>query len=111
MKLSALLLPLCLASLLPAAARASESLPPGAQVESIEITPKSVKLDSPYAYSQLIAMATLSTGDTVDVTRMAEVRVEGDGLRVDERGFVQADGDGKSEVIFSLLDMGSPDCV
>lgn len=56
-----------------AAARetAEPSLDP-ASVVSIEVLPSNISLDHPLAYAQMIAIATLSDGSAVDVTRRVE---------------------------------------
>ena len=56
-------------------APARESLPEGAQVASLEITPSALKLSGCYDGAQLIVTATLANGDRADVTRLVTFSV------------------------------------
>ncbi|MEC8928311.1 MAG: DUF1549 domain-containing protein [Verrucomicrobiota bacterium] len=64
-----------------------ESLPKGATVTALMIEPKSVELGSPIAYAQVLVSAKLSTGDVVDVTRQAKLKLSGAAM-VTVRGMV-----------------------
>ena len=52
---------------------AQEKLPDGAKVAKLDVRPAKVELTGPFAYSQLLVTATLDTGETVDVTRIAKI--------------------------------------
>ncbi len=54
------------------AAGAAEALPTGAVVESLSARPAKVTLASANDYAQVVVLARLASGDTVDVTRIAE---------------------------------------
>ncbi len=56
-------------------AAAKESLPPGAKVVSLEIAPAAVRLHGCFDAVQLLVTAKLSTGGTVDVTRLVTYAV------------------------------------
>ncbi len=58
-------------------APAPESLPAGAQVTSLGIQPSKVSLPGKYEAAQIVVMAKLATGDSVDVTRIAKLSLEG----------------------------------
>ncbi len=81
-----------------------ESLPDGATVESISITPAEIKLGNPTDYAQTIANATLSTGDVVDVTRLAKLEVAGDVAKVSKTGSVDPLKNGSGELVVTLGD-------
>ncbi|MEM9283462.1 MAG: c-type cytochrome domain-containing protein, partial [Verrucomicrobiota bacterium] len=46
-----------------------ESLPTGRKITAIEVSPKTIKIDSPNAYRQVIVTARLDSGETADLTR------------------------------------------
>ncbi|MCA9082138.1 MAG: PD40 domain-containing protein, partial [Planctomycetaceae bacterium] len=52
--------------------RDPESLPSGSQVTGLTVIPSAVTLHGPWSYTQLLAVATLSSGEEVDVTRIAQ---------------------------------------
>ncbi|MBL67555.1 MAG: hypothetical protein CMO74_03735 [Verrucomicrobiales bacterium] len=54
---------------------AAESLPKGATIQELTIEPAEVVLASPIAYAQVLVSAKLSTGDVVDVTRLAKLQL------------------------------------
>jgi hypothetical protein len=70
-----------------------ESLPKGAEVQSLSVYPSTVTLDNRYAYSQIIAMAHLSSGDVVDATRLVKWEAP-DIATVNETGMVFVGKDG-----------------
>jgi len=52
---------------------AADVLPTGAKVTKLDVRPAAVDLTGPFAYAQLTVTATLDSGDTMDVTRLAKV--------------------------------------
>jgi len=54
-----------------------ETLPKGATVQALMIEPKTLTLKSPIDYAQVLVSAKLSTGDVIDVTRQAELNLDG----------------------------------
>ena len=70
MKLLTAVLGLLTITLTVQAEAAIEKLPPDAKVIALNVTPKSVTIDGPYGYAQLVLTAKLDTGDFADVTRM-----------------------------------------
>ncbi len=79
-----------------------ESLPTGAEVQSLKVFPESVALPHKFAYRQLLVTATMNGGDEVDVTRMAKITVDTDLAEVNARGFVTPVKDGTGSIEVSL---------
>jgi len=46
-------------------------------VESIAVSPQEIQLNSPFAYNQLVVTAKLPTGEYIDATRTAEIKIQG----------------------------------
>ena len=53
----------------------ADPVPPTDQVVELIVEPSEIHLQGPYAYTQLLVMARLQSGDLVDVTRVAELRL------------------------------------
>ncbi|MDG3007953.1 DUF1549 domain-containing protein [Paludisphaera mucosa] len=87
---------------LPEEPATTETLPAGAVVASLEVEPATITLTSPAAYAQLVATAKLASGETVDATRMIEVKIEGDAVEVSRGGLVKPRADGAAKVVLSL---------
>lgn len=70
----------------------------------LTVYPETIRLDSPYAYSQMVVMATLADDSAVDVTRHCEVHVPSL-IAIDQRGLMRpiADGHGEMVVRFGKL--------
>ena len=87
--------PLALLLLTPAlTARAAEAppqekLPPGAKVVKLEAKPAKIALANPYAYAQLLVTGTLSSGETVDLTRMVDTKLSTEVAEVSRSGLVR----------------------
>ena len=60
---------------------AEENLP---DIESLSLNPTEIQLGSPFANAQVIATAKLLSGDSVDVTRLAKVTIEGDSAKIND---------------------------
>ncbi len=61
-------------------------------------------LGSASEYNQIIVTATLTSGDQVDVTRMATLQVDGDVASVTSSGLVTPKQDGSGELVATLGD-------
>jgi len=79
-----------------------ESLPSGAEVSRLEVQPSQIRLSSRNEHAQLIVTAKLSTGDDVDVTRLASFSVSSDLGRVSARGRFTAHKSGSGTLTVSL---------
>ena len=63
-------------------------------LSGLSVEPKEVSLTNPQAYTQLIVMAALQSGDLVDVTRDVRPMIEGDLAKVSKYGVVRPTQDG-----------------
>ncbi|MBI3854686.1 MAG: hypothetical protein HY293_03225 [Planctomycetes bacterium] len=79
-----------------------ETLPAGAKVASLEVLPKEIKFGRRFEYVQTVVTAKLETGETVDVTRIAEAKAGADVVDVSRGGLVQPKVDGETKVVFTL---------
>jgi hypothetical protein len=75
-----------------------EALPPGAEVKKLELLPQTVALKGRYDYAQVVVLARLATGDTVDVTRMAHFQAPPGIATASATGKIEAVADGKGEI-------------
>lgn len=75
-----------------------EAIPSGTKVVAIETLPKSITLQQPYAYAQLVVTGTLDTGDRVDLTRLATIETSGPAVTVSPLGRVYAAHDGTARL-------------
>ena len=96
------LLPIAAAILLvaPGFASAQEKLPDGAKVLKLEARPAAMKLDGPFAYSQILISARLDNGEVVDGTRIAKIDVPGFVKII--AGLVRPVADGSGEIVVSV---------
>lgn len=83
---------------------AEEQLPAGAQITKLQALPAEIKLDSGYAYTQVLLSAELATGDVVDVTRLAKSTVANDLATVSATGVVRPKVDGQGTITFTVAD-------
>ncbi len=67
------------------------------QIASISVSPETISLDSPYAYSQFVVTATLNDGSTLDVTRECDITTPAWGT-ASATGLVRGVSDGKGDV-------------
>lgn len=88
----------------PTAATAVEGLLhrpiPIERITSIAVEPQSIEFQAWNDAAQVVVMAKLDSGDSVDVTSQASFTADGDALWVSDRGWVQplAGGDGKIQI-------------
>ncbi len=93
---------LVLAMALACPVRAQEKLPPGAKLVRLEAFPKAITLKTPYAYSQLVLTGRLSTGEQLDVTRMAQVTRPANLVQIAPTGLVRPVADGSGQLKATL---------
>ena len=79
-----------------------EKLDKGFKIVGLEVYPARVELRTPVEYAQLLVTGRLSTGDTVDVTRMVDFAVSKDIASVTGRGIVRGKTDGQAEISCSM---------
>jgi hypothetical protein len=82
-------------------AAAQETLPSGAKVNRLEITPKKIELTHCYDYRQVLVTGILASGERVDLTRLATATAPAKIARVSDRGQVRPLADGMGEIKFS----------
>lgn len=82
----------------PKEAAEPESLPAGAMIEGVDVEPKSLVLDSPYAYAQLLITARLAGGATFDATRVARIAAAEPVVEITPLGAVRAKRDGQTKL-------------
>ena len=71
------------------APKVPETLPAGAQVASLDVQPAKVALSGKYEAAQLVVTARLASGESVDVTRIAKLALDGDVAEVSASGQVR----------------------
>ena len=79
-----------------------EQLPKGRKVVALEIAPKSVLLDSPNAYNQLIVTGKLEGGGTADLTRLVKWVAEKPLAEVSDRGVARPLAEGETSLTASF---------
>ncbi len=82
-----------------------ESLPEGTTVTGLRVQPETITLTNAFDYTQLLVTGTLNTGDTIDVTRIAELLHDGDVLDVTKSGFAKAKADGTTKLVVRIGDV------
>jgi WD40 repeat protein len=80
----------------------TETPPPGVALASLEIQPTEIKLSNRFAYVQIVASAKLSSGETIDATRMVETSLSGEIAEVSRSGLVRPKADGKGTLTLRL---------
>ena len=83
-------------------ARGQEQLPAGLNVVSIEVHPAAVDLKHRFDYRQLLVTGKLSSGESVDLTRMATMTHSGKAANISADGQVRAAEDGTDEITYSF---------
>ncbi len=82
-------------------AAAQEKLPDGAKVAKLEARPAAIKLTGPFTYAQILVTATLDTGETVDVTRVAKIEVVKELVSFSPNGLVRPVTDGEGTIFIT----------
>ena len=85
----------------------TETLPKDASLTSLEILPKEIRLSNRFAYVQILVTGKLSTGETLDVTRMVEPSLSAGIADVSRSGLVRPRADGKGTL---SVTPGRQDC-
>lgn len=80
----------------------TESLPPGAKLASLEVQPREIRLTNRFAYVQLLVTGTLTSGETIDATRMVDARWSHPIADVSRSGLVRPTADGEAVLSLSL---------
>jgi WD40 repeat protein len=80
----------------------TETLPKGAVLESLEVLPREIRLTNKFSYIQLLVTGKLATGETLDATRMVEVKRSAEIVSVSRSGLVRPNSDGKGVLMLSL---------
>ncbi|MEC7639355.1 MAG: DUF1549 domain-containing protein, partial [Verrucomicrobiota bacterium] len=102
-KLKSLILLISTVSLLPIQILSSKEITQDfSGIQSLEVNPQSVKLDNPFAYSQVVTMAKLNNGQIIDATRDAKVEVQGDAVKISQSGLIEPIKDGNAILNFDL---------
>ena len=102
-KLKSLILLISTVSLLPIQILSSKEITQDFNgIQSLEVNPQSVKLDNPFAYSQVVTMAKLNNGQIIDATRDAKVEVQGDAIKISQSGLIEPIKDGNAILNFDL---------
>ena len=96
--------PLTTASLSGTESNPAAPLPNGTKIEELQINPAAVQLKGRFDYVQLVALAKLSSGDSIDVTRMAKLQLSTDVATVTPHGTLLPQADGSAELQVSLGD-------
>jgi len=78
--------------------QSSEKLPPGAKVTALEAWPGPINLANKFSYSQVLINAKLSTGDTVDATRMAKFVLPAQ-VKMNDHGLVRPVAAGEGAIV------------
>lgn len=79
-----------------------ETLPEGTAVTALTIQPSSVSLNNAFDYTQLLISGTLDSGDTIDVTRIAELQHDGAIVDITPSGFVKPKTDGTAKLVVKV---------
>ena len=80
----------------------NKSLPETAQIELLVAQPDSIQISRPDDYAQIVLTARLAGGASVDVTRMAQWRIEGEIGHVSDGGRVTPESDGAGKLVAEL---------
>jgi hypothetical protein len=91
-----------LVGLFSTSAWAQEKLPPGVSITAIEAIPSVIDLKSPFEYRQLLISAKLATGESIDVTRMAQLTAPSNLIKLSPTGQVRPLADGEGQLKISM---------
>ena len=79
-----------------------EKIPEGRAITNLRVEPEVININSPFRYAQIIVSATLDSGDIIDVTRLVEKQVEGNGATISKTGIVRGSENGTTKIQFSI---------
>jgi hypothetical protein len=88
-------------SLTTLAQAAAEKLPAGAKIAKLDARPAQIALSSPFEYSQLVLTGVLTSGERIDVTRMAAITA-GKNVKVGPTAQVRPVADGNEPLTVTL---------
>ncbi len=74
----------------------TEVVPAGLKVMSLQTEPSEITLQSPFAYAQIIVSGRLDSGETIDLTRQADFKIEADLATVSNVGLVRPSENGQT---------------
>jgi WD40 repeat protein/mono/diheme cytochrome c family protein len=80
----------------------AESIPAGRTIVSLNISPDAITIGNKFRYAQVVVLAELDSGDFIDVTRLAEKKINGGGAMISDTGIVRSLTNGESELQISL---------
>jgi len=80
----------------------TETLPPGTSLASLEVLPKEIRLSNRFAYIQLLVTGKLTSGETIDATRMVETSLSAEIAEVSRSGLLRPKADGKGTLVIRL---------
>jgi WD40 repeat protein len=79
-----------------------EALPGGAKIVALEVLPKEIRFSRPHEYAQVVVTGKLESGESIDVTRIAEGKLSGEVAELSPAGLVQPKADGEAKAVFTL---------
>jgi WD40 repeat protein len=79
------------------------ALPAGTKIASVSVEPASLALTDRFAYAQLLVTATLDSGESVDVTRLAKLTSSAPVIDISLAGYVSAKADGEAKLIVDVV--------
>ena len=88
--------------LIASTANAAESIPQGLKLDSIQVWPEEISLNHRLDQAQLLLTGKLSSGEQIDVTRMAKLASETDLVDVSDRRLIRPLKDGQQTLEFEL---------
>lgn len=80
----------------------AETLPEGLEVVALEATPAAIELSHKFDYRQVLITGKLSSGETVDLTRMAELASASPLVSVSAERLVRPAADGEGKLAFAF---------
>ena len=80
----------------------TETLPDGASLTSLEMNSKEIVLNGRFTYNQILVTGKLTSGESLDVTRMVESVLSADLVDVSRSGLVRPRKDGKATLAVKL---------
>ena len=80
----------------------TETLPQGVSLASLEVQPSEIRLSNRFAYVQLLITGKLTSGETIDVTRMVEPSLSADLVELSRSGLIRPKSDGTGTLNLTL---------
>ncbi len=88
--------------LLAVADSSANQIPDEKQLRSIEVFPKEISLQGPFAYAQILITANLESGEQIDLTRSAKRIDNWNAISTTPLGLITPNEDGSGELIFEV---------